>query len=148
MANELQQATQQRKILQNEYCRKVDDILAEMSATLNSDADTREKKRRIRELDTKYMSAQQAVLEQLQQAAAHGYQAAADLQNRTYQPESAYPWNNQEELRLLRNIQATLEQEYKPLHQNFLLADTQAMQQISAYGSDKLEEIRAHVSAL
>ena len=148
LANELQQATQQRKILQNEYCRKVDDILAEMSATLNSDADTKEKKRRIRELDTEYMSAQQAVLDQLQQAAAHGYQAAADLQNRTCQPESAYPWNNQEELRLLRSIQATLEQEYKPLHQNFLLADTQAMQQISAYGSDKLEEIRARVSAL
>ena len=50
--------------------------------------------------------------------------------------EPAYPWNNQDELQLLRNIQATLEQEFKPYQQNFLLAPHRPMHLISTYVSD------------
>ena len=62
--------------------------------------------------------------------------------------EPAYPWNNQDELQLLRNIQATLEQEFKPYQQNFLLVPHRPMHLISTYVSDKVLGIQPQVPAL
>ena len=147
-AKKLQQETQLRADFQKEYCRKVDGILEEMSTTLDSNADNMEKKRLLRELNTQYENNQKEALEQLQQTAARGHQAAADMMELIYQPESAYPWKSQEELQLLKQMQPELNQEFSPFKQDFLRAATQAIHQISNYGSDTLEKIRARVSAL